>query len=75
LKEPKIRFPVTCPQCGNEFLAEMPVAVIAIGLIRGSNIRLFSDCHGISWDASTLEVEQIREYLGASWIDAQRQVR
>jgi hypothetical protein len=71
MKEPTIRFPITCPQCGNELLAQMPVAVIASGLIRGNNIRLFSDCHGISWDASVLEVEQIREYLGTSWIDAQ----
>jgi hypothetical protein len=72
LKEPTIRFPVTCPQCGNEFLTQMPVAVIAIGLIRGQNIRLFSDCHGVWWDASSLELEQIREYLGTSWLDAQR---
>jgi hypothetical protein len=72
MKEPTIRFPVTCPRCGNELLAEMPVAVVATGLIRATRIRLFADCHGTSWDASALEIEQIREYLGSSWVDQQR---
>lgn len=67
-----IRFPLTCPECGNEFLTQMPVAVIAVALIREQTIRLFSDCHGFWWDASSLEIEQIREYLGAPWLDAQR---
>jgi hypothetical protein len=71
MKEPTTRFPVTCPKCGNEVLAELPVAVVAIGLIRGTTIRLFADCHGVSWNASPLEIEQIREYLGASWVNAQ----
>jgi hypothetical protein len=72
MKEPTIRFPVTCPKCGNELLTELPVAVVAVGLIRGSSIRLFADCHGVSWGASPLEIEQIREYLGASWLAEQR---
>jgi hypothetical protein len=49
----------------------MPVAVVAIGLIRGTSIRLFADCHGVSWEASPLEMEQIREYLGVSWVNDQ----
>ena len=30
-----------------------------------SSIRLHAGCHDIYWDASELEVEQIRSYLGA----------
>jgi hypothetical protein len=72
MKEPTIRFPVICPKCGNELLTEMPVAVVAVGLIRGTSIQLFADCHGVAWSASPREIEQIREYLGASWVDNQR---
>jgi hypothetical protein len=46
-------------------LTELPVAVIAEALIMGSSIRLNASCHDVSWDATELEVEQIREYLGA----------
>ena len=60
MKEPTIRFPVSCPACGKELLTQMPVAAIAAGLLRGHNIRLFSECHGIWWTASSLEIEQIR---------------
>jgi hypothetical protein len=70
--EPTIRFPVTCPKCGNDALTVFPVALIATALIEGTNIRLYASCHNQWWDASKVELEQIREYLGAPWIDAQR---
>ena len=44
---------------------ELPVAVIAEALIVGSSIRLHARCHDVYWDATELEIEQIREYLGA----------
>jgi hypothetical protein len=31
----------------------------------GSSIRLHAGCHDVYWDASELEAEQIRSYLGA----------
>jgi hypothetical protein len=43
----------------------LPVAQIAEALIMGSSIRLHADCHDVYWDATELEIEQIREYLGA----------
>jgi hypothetical protein len=63
--EPTVRFPVTCPKCGTERLTEFPADVVADALSRGADICLVATCHDVIWDASMLEVEQIREYLGA----------
>ena len=71
-KEPRVRFPATCPICARALLAELPVALIAEALIMGSSIRLYADCHDVHWDATELEVEQIREYLGAGVVTDQR---
>ena len=71
-KEPGVRFPVTCPICARALLTELPVAVIAEALIMGSSIRLHASCHDVCWDATELEVEQIREYLGAGVVTDQR---
>lgn len=64
-KEPRVRFPVSCPICARALLTELPVALIAEALIRGASIRLHAGCHDVDWDATQLEVEQIRQYLGA----------
>jgi hypothetical protein len=64
-KEPGVRFPVVCPKCARALLTELPVARIAEALIIGASIRLHADCHDVYWDATALEIEQIREYLGA----------
>jgi hypothetical protein len=64
-KEPGVRFPVICPVCARALLTELPVAQIAEALIMGSSIRLHANCHDVYWDATELEIEQIREYLGA----------
>jgi hypothetical protein len=71
-KEPGVRFPVTCPICARVLLTELPVALIAEALIVGSPIRLHASCHDVYWDATELEVEQIREYLGAGVIAGHR---
>jgi hypothetical protein len=64
-KEPGVRFPVTCPICARALLTELPVALIAEALIGRSSIRLHAGCHDVYWDATELQVEQIREYLRA----------
>jgi hypothetical protein len=64
--EPVVRFPVNCPICARSSLTELPVSVIAEALIAGLSIRLHARCHDVRWDATELEVEQIREYLGAA---------
>jgi hypothetical protein len=71
-KEPAVRFPVICPICGRALLTELPVALIAEALIAGSSIRLHASCHDVYWDATELEVEQIREYLGAGVVTGHR---
>jgi hypothetical protein len=63
--EAGMRFPVTCPQCARESLAKFSIGLITEALIAGSTIRLHATCHNLYWDANELEVEQIREYLGA----------
>ncbi len=69
-KEPGVRFPVSCPVCGHILLAELPVSMIAEGLITGSSIQLYTECHDVHWDATDIEVEQIREYLAAGVRDS-----
>jgi hypothetical protein len=48
------------------------VDLVASGLITENRIRLFAPCHEVAWDASPVELEQIREYLGSAWLDCQR---
>ena len=71
MSEASLRIPVTCPQCGAERLTEFDVYVLADALDRGSDICLVATCHDLIWDASVTEVEQIREYLGATCGTAQ----
>jgi hypothetical protein len=70
MEESSIRFPITCPRCGNESLTEFRAVVVTIAVIEWHCMRLYSSCHEVFWDASEMELEQIREYLGASWIGA-----
>jgi hypothetical protein len=58
-----IRFPVTCPKCGRERLTEFPVSVVTEALLWGADICLVATCHDVIWDATEIELEQIREYL------------
>jgi hypothetical protein len=60
-----VRFPAVCPQCGRERLAEFPLEEVANALQRGTDICLVATCHDVIWTATELELEQIREYLGA----------
>ena len=72
MREPTIRFPVTCPECGTERLTEFPAAEVADALQRRGSICLVATCHDMIWDASEVELEQISEYLGATWTEAHR---
>jgi len=65
-----IRFPITCPRCGNESLTEFRAVVVTIAVIEWHSMRLYSRCHDVFWDASERELDQIGEYLGVSWIGA-----
>lgn len=70
MEEPMMSFPVTCPQCGTEALGEYPVAEVAVALMTQRNgLRLHAPCHNSDWLATAIELQQIREYLGAPWWD------
>jgi hypothetical protein len=72
MNDPTVKFPVVCPRCRRESLGELPVATVAEALIQHAPITLRTSCHKVSWSASAIEVEQIREYLGASWLETAR---
>ena len=63
--EPSLRFPVVCPICAKEQLATFSIATLTRGLLSGKSIRLYAACHDKYWDATRIEKEQLREYLGA----------
>ena len=65
-----IRFPVVCPDCGKDHLAEFPVAKIVEALFKNEKIYLRSLCHNAGWVASDSEIEQLRQYL--SVLEGQR---
>jgi len=58
-------FPVTCPQCNQESLSQLPAALIKGALLR-ERLILRSRCHTVEWVASAQEIEQIKEYLWAA---------
>lgn len=63
MPEPILKFPVTCPDCALESLAEMPIALIANALLTGKGIRLHAHCHDLYWTATFAEREQLRKSL------------
>jgi len=65
MDEPTVRFPVVCAKCGRESLLEYPLAIVSTRLKQLHRLPLEAKCCGVVWDASPLEMEQIREYLGA----------
>jgi hypothetical protein len=65
MREPILKFPVTCPDCALESLSELPIAVIANALLTGKGIRLHSNCHDHYWTATFTEREQLRRSLRA----------
>jgi len=71
MKQPTIRFPVVCPRCGTESLAEVSIALAAEALMRSEGIQLKAACHNLYWTASPTEMQQLRGYMSAV-IDEQR---
>ena len=60
---PWLRFPIVCPQCGEEELFNLPVANLADRLLKGAAIEFHVKCHDLRWSADLIEAEQLREYL------------
>jgi hypothetical protein len=72
MKQPTVGFPVVCPRCGVESFAEVSIAVAAEALIRHEGTQLKAACHNLYWTASPTEMQQLREYMGAVFVDEQR---
>lgn len=70
-----VRFPVVCPNCRSERLTEYPVNVVADALLRGTQLCLAVTCHDMIWDATEVELEQIRQYLGTVWLQSQADIK
>ena len=74
IAESEVLFPVKCPICLRKSLAGFRISVIADAL-ESSEIRLYSNCHVMSWDASERELDKIYEYLYAMWTANPREAR
>jgi hypothetical protein len=61
-------FPITCPECKRESLTSLPARAINRAILNAERLPLRSHCHGIDWQASTREAEQIEQYLWAAQI-------
>jgi hypothetical protein len=72
MQEPTLKFSVTCPDCALETVSEMPIAVIANGLLTGKILRLHSHCHDRYWTATFTEREQLRRTLAAIKVESQQ---
>lgn len=64
-----IRFPVSCPICRKEVLAEYRQADVVGALLNDRPIRLYAPCCDKSWTAGYIEMQQIRAYFGAARLD------
>jgi hypothetical protein len=61
-----VRFPVVCPLCGTETLAQRLLEQLVADLADDRCIELNSDCHEISWPASECERDRIRDYCAVA---------
>jgi hypothetical protein len=66
MTEAEILFPVQCPICAQEALTGFRISVVADAL-RTGEIRLYTACHVVSWEASEKEIFLLHEYLEAGW--------
>ena len=53
---------------------ELTVSDLAIALLAEGCVRLYASCHDVSWNASSIETDQIRQYLRANQIPSQAPV-
>jgi hypothetical protein len=65
-----VRFPVSCPICRLESLAEYRRADVVGALLNDRPIRLFAPCCEKSWSAGYIEMQQIRAYFEAHRLDS-----
>ena len=59
--------------CGNEVLAALRIADLVAALVNSRKIRLYAICHDASWDATDVEMQQLREYVDVVLLDRHRE--
>jgi hypothetical protein len=70
---PILRFPTVCPRCSKESLSALPLSVITAALTNGDKLRLRAGCcYEVTWDASEVEREQLREYWLSTTMDEEQ---
>jgi hypothetical protein len=59
-----VRFPVTCPVCSRESLANSSLNKLVRSLATDRPIKLYATCghHKIAWVANEVERKQIQDY-------------
>ena len=67
--EPYVNFMATCPQCRREGVTKLPIAAVAVSLLKGTIVELYASCHDIYWPATPLEVERIRAVMSTAGIN------
>ena len=60
MHEATVRFPVRCPICGAEALTSFTISEVALAIVSSRRIKLHAICHDGTWDASDIEMQQIR---------------
>jgi hypothetical protein len=68
MNDAEVLMPLTCSECGEEWLEGFPVDLVAGALLAGHRIRIRGRCHSREWDATPVEREQLRQYLSAGCI-------
>ena len=63
MDSPTLHFPVRCPVCSADLVAELRVSHVVRALHEGRPIRLHAACHDQWWNASNKDAEAIAEYL------------
>ena len=64
-----VRFPVSCPTCRKEVIAEYRETDVVGALVNDRSIHLYAPCCQASWTAGYIEMQQIRGYFGAARLD------
>jgi hypothetical protein len=64
-----VRFPVSCPTCRKEVIAEYRETDVVGALVNDRPIQLYAPCCQASWTAGYIEMQQIRAYFGAARLD------
>jgi hypothetical protein len=67
----RIEIPIRCRQCGKTKLASYPIIVAVTALRSWKQMRLYSPCHDVAWDADASEIQTMKKFVGTAWLESQ----